>query len=241
MSNFKVSEDVVLDKNGHMQNFPTGSIIPFFTTSIPNGWILCNGSSLATTGTYENLFNIIGYTYGGSGGSFNIPSMNNLYPSSSNANNSTATYPSNHQHNTSANASVSSHGSISHSHTGNIYTYVTGSASHNHNTPISGVNTNGGVTPGSNANSVANRAINSGPAANSPQAGWVGHTHNAGSGAVNLANSAFNHNHWSTAPSYGMSFSAGTVGNHTIAAFNGNHTAGGVTPLASKAYFIIKY
>lgn len=36
------------------------------------GWLECNGVAVSTT-TYVNLFNVIGYTYGGSGGSFNLP------------------------------------------------------------------------------------------------------------------------------------------------------------------------
>lgn len=37
-----------------------------------DGWILCNGRSLSTT-TYNTLFSLIGYTYGGSGGTFYLP------------------------------------------------------------------------------------------------------------------------------------------------------------------------
>jgi len=241
MSNFKIASTAVVGKDNFLQNFPIGSVVPFFSTTIPEQWLLCDGSSLLKS-QYLDLFNVIGYTYGGSGDNFNIPSMNNKYPSSRNADNTNVAYPINHQHNASSNAiSTSPHETITHSHTANTLTPGAGSASHNHNTPISGVTTNGGITPGSNANSVSNRAVNSGPAANSPQAGWVGHTHNAGSGEVNVANAGFSHNH-NVMNALGLATNTtGTAPAHTIAAFNINHTSGGVTPLALKAYFIIKY
>ena len=57
---------------------PVGSIITMPVNSLPaGGYLFCNGASLSTTGIYSNLFGIIAYTYGGSGGSFNIPNFNN--------------------------------------------------------------------------------------------------------------------------------------------------------------------
>lgn len=37
-----------------------------------NGWLICNGRSLSKN-NYPNLFSIIGYSFGGSGNSFNLP------------------------------------------------------------------------------------------------------------------------------------------------------------------------
>ena len=58
---------------------PVGGVIPFAgdTASVlPNGWLLCNGQSgLATTGTYADLFSVIGYSYGGSGSVFSLPDL----------------------------------------------------------------------------------------------------------------------------------------------------------------------
>jgi microcystin-dependent protein len=53
---------------------PPGSIMPYVASSAPGGWLLCDGQSVSTT-TYATLFSLIGYTYGGSGGSFNLPNM----------------------------------------------------------------------------------------------------------------------------------------------------------------------
>ena len=55
-----------------IQGIGTGTIIPWSSTSVPTGFLECNGQSVSTS-TYAALFAIIGYTYGGSGASFNIP------------------------------------------------------------------------------------------------------------------------------------------------------------------------
>ena len=54
------------------QSVPPGVIHAYAGTAAPPGFLLCIGSSLTTT-TYPELYNAIGYTYGGSGTSFNIP------------------------------------------------------------------------------------------------------------------------------------------------------------------------
>jgi microcystin-dependent protein len=45
----------------------------------PAGYLLCQGQSLSTT-TFANLFAAIGYNYGGSGASFNVPNLQNRVP-----------------------------------------------------------------------------------------------------------------------------------------------------------------
>lgn len=42
--------------------FPIGAIVPFAGDTIPNGWLLCDGSVVSRT-TYSELFNAIGLTY----------------------------------------------------------------------------------------------------------------------------------------------------------------------------------
>ena len=54
---------------------PVGSIIIWAgNTTAPSGFLFCNGLIISTT-TYATLFAVIGYTYGGSGGVFNLPNM----------------------------------------------------------------------------------------------------------------------------------------------------------------------
>lgn len=59
---------------------PTGSIIPFAGTNIPDGYLLCDGSAISRT-TYADLFAVIGTVYGTGDGSttFNLPNCMNRF------------------------------------------------------------------------------------------------------------------------------------------------------------------
>ena len=54
----------------------SGMVVTYAGTnaSIPSGWLLCDGASIATA-SYPDLFTALGYAYGGSGANFNIPNM----------------------------------------------------------------------------------------------------------------------------------------------------------------------
>jgi microcystin-dependent protein len=58
---------------------PAGIINQYGGSVAPEGYLLCNGQSVST-GAYPALFAAIGYTYGGSGSSFNIPNLQNRVP-----------------------------------------------------------------------------------------------------------------------------------------------------------------
>lgn len=53
---------------------PVGSIIWFSTPAAPNGYFFCDGRAL-NVGLYPELFAVLGYRYGGSGATFNIPDL----------------------------------------------------------------------------------------------------------------------------------------------------------------------
>lgn len=59
---------------------PVGTLISYAGTSIPTGWLLCNGSAVSRS-TYSRLFNIIGTKYGTGNGSttFNLPNCNGRF------------------------------------------------------------------------------------------------------------------------------------------------------------------
>lgn len=59
---------------------PVGQITAYAGSTAPIGWLLCDGSSQSTTGPYAALHGIIGYTYGGSGASFNLPDLQRRAP-----------------------------------------------------------------------------------------------------------------------------------------------------------------
>lgn len=57
---------------------PPGSVMALGTTSIPEGWLRCNGQDVSRT-TYALLFDVIGTTFGsGSGSTFMVPNIPNL-------------------------------------------------------------------------------------------------------------------------------------------------------------------
>lgn len=60
---------------------PIGTILPFTSGNIPNGWLLCNGSEVSRT-TYSALFNLIGTTFGAGNGTttFNLPNLKGKIP-----------------------------------------------------------------------------------------------------------------------------------------------------------------
>jgi microcystin-dependent protein len=57
-----------------IQGVNTGIVVPWGSTVIPSGFLECNGASVSTS-TYAALFAVVGYTYGGSGASFNLPDL----------------------------------------------------------------------------------------------------------------------------------------------------------------------
>lgn len=54
---------------------PTGTILNYGGTVAPEFYLLCDGSSYLVS-DYQNLFDIIGYSFGGSGVSFLVPPAN---------------------------------------------------------------------------------------------------------------------------------------------------------------------
>jgi len=58
---------------------PPGGIIAFGGSTIPAGWLLCDGRPVSTT-TYQDLFAVILYTFGGAGSSFNLPDLRQRFP-----------------------------------------------------------------------------------------------------------------------------------------------------------------
>jgi microcystin-dependent protein len=59
---------------------PTGTVIPFAGSVIPNGYLLCNGAAVSRT-DYSRLFEVIGTTYGSGDGSttFKLPDLRDRF------------------------------------------------------------------------------------------------------------------------------------------------------------------
>lgn len=60
---------------------PVGAILPFGSNTIPENWLLCDGSAVSRT-DYQQLFNTIGITFGQGDGftTFNLPDLRDRVP-----------------------------------------------------------------------------------------------------------------------------------------------------------------
>src|SRR5210317_1859022 len=63
-----------------IEGIPTATIVPWSDSSIPSGFLECNGQAVSQS-TYADLFAIIGTTYGDpGGGNFNVPDLQDNVP-----------------------------------------------------------------------------------------------------------------------------------------------------------------
>ena len=63
-----------------IEGIPTATIVPWSDSSIPSGFLECNGQAVSQS-TYAALFAIIGTTYGDpGGGNFNVPDLQDNVP-----------------------------------------------------------------------------------------------------------------------------------------------------------------
>ncbi len=60
---------------------PIGTIVPFGSNTVPENWLLCDGSAVSRT-QYQDLFNTIGITFGQGDGfeTFNLPDLRDRVP-----------------------------------------------------------------------------------------------------------------------------------------------------------------
>jgi len=63
---------------GSASSVLTGTIIAYAGNSVPTGYLLCDSTQSSTT-AYPALFALLGYTYGGTGGFFNVPNLVNNF------------------------------------------------------------------------------------------------------------------------------------------------------------------
>lgn len=81
--NWKADRDLKnLDNTGTGFIIQTGTVIIWPGTTVPDGYLLCDGSAISRT-TYAALFAVIGTTYGegDSSGTFNLPNISNIVTS----------------------------------------------------------------------------------------------------------------------------------------------------------------
>lgn len=69
----------VNNANGVPITLPVGAIQMYGGATAPSGWLLCDGANHHTN-TYPQLYEVIGYTFGGSGTNFILPDMRGVFP-----------------------------------------------------------------------------------------------------------------------------------------------------------------
>ena len=79
--------NMTIDANGKISSISsgsapstvlTGTIIAYAGASVPVGYLKCDSTPLSTA-TYPALFGVLGYTYGGTGGTFYAPDLLNKF------------------------------------------------------------------------------------------------------------------------------------------------------------------
>lgn len=77
ITNDKIADGTITSaKLASFAQVPAGAIVAYCAETPPANWLECDGSSLARTGTYADLFAVIGTAYGAADGDhFNIPDL----------------------------------------------------------------------------------------------------------------------------------------------------------------------
>jgi microcystin-dependent protein len=247
MANLKIESTAALDKNGFIQNYPVGTIIIRASSTINNGWLLCDGSYV-NTADYPELDAHVGTTYGARvGATFRLPPL--VYNATNNPTqrmpfstiSAEATYPNVFTHNHTVGINATSFGSYNHNHNHNSNTRGSNSDSHSHNHGVISGNTgtSGASTAPAPANSLSSNTRLAGPSGPyaSGNSGQVNHTHTGGAYNANSTNQAYNHAH-------NITIHTQTNYSHThntnIASSSHNISSPGVSPLSKQVYFLIK-
>jgi microcystin-dependent protein len=240
MANLKLGSGAALDKNGFVQNYPVGSIVIRTSSTIDDGWLLCDGS-YANTADYPELDAHLGTTYGARVGStFRLPPL--VYNVT---NNTDPRFPF------STISSEPSPGPLNHSHSVGItqtsfdgYNHV-----HNHNSNTSGSNAdtishNHGTISGNTSTSNAAQGFSStraagpaGPYASGASSAATSHDHTGGAWSSGTQNSAAAHTH-------NVQIHNQTNHNHThdtnMGSLSHSVNSSAIYPLSKQVYFLIK-
>jgi len=117
-----------------IEGIPTAIIVPWSDSSIPSGFLECNGQAVSQS-TYADLYAIIGTTYGDpGGGNFNVPDLQDNVPVGKSNNKALAS--------TGGANTVTSTGNVAGS-TANATLTTAQLASHSHPVPVGGFQPSG--------------------------------------------------------------------------------------------------
>lgn len=234
MTNLKIGEDIVLDKNGAIQSYPVGTIIAVVSSTIPDGWLLCDGTTVNYS-DYPKLGTHLGY----SSGTFTLPAL--VYNATNNPTvripvstiSSEPTYPNVFGHSHVGTTTLGAMNSYGYFHIHNTNTLGSNADTHYHSHGVSG-NTNtssnaGGSEPGRAAGP-------NGPYASGPSGG-TGHSHGGAGWSANTDAGGSYHSHTVNLHSSNLIHSH----NHTVSGGNALSSTSSIYPLSVEVNFLIKH
>jgi microcystin-dependent protein len=223
MENFKVSEKYVIDKNNSAMSYPVGSIVSITFSSVPQGWLLCDGQELSYSDYPE-----LGSLFGASSGVFNIPDLNNKMLSTTLS--SETSIPSTHNHNLSAvNPTISSHTVNAHTHNSGASHSAGVMSDHFHN-----VSNDAGHGLGNNNSNTSVRA-----SGNITFVAGTTHNHNYAVYSAGSGNGGANNSH--THGNKSVPVNASYAHTHTpSSSISSVDVASSPFPLSRMVYYIIK-
>ena len=233
-------------------SIPIGGVTMFggLSGAIPYNYLPCDGRTLNTT-EFADLFNVIGYRYGGSGTSFILPALTGYVPYGVGTNNTSTNISlgTDSKSSTGHTHTLNSHSSTGHSHTLNSHS----STGHTHTLGASTGNGgndhyHGATTGGASNNTHAHTYFKANSGANNTTGtGNHGHTHDLATGFatsylhahnaaanVNATNADTGHSHTASATN------ADTAHTHNASTTNAD-TGHFHSITAIGFYFIIRY
>lgn len=245
MENLKITSDEILDKDGNIQNYPIGAIISIVSSTIPDGWLLCDGT-VHDISSYPALGAHLGGTYGGNGTTtFAVPSL--VVNATNNPNpripfstlSSEASVPNAYSHAHGINASTTNFGAHNYAHYHTAQASQTSGAGYcDHAHGVSG-NTNTSSNAGGSSGTRA--AGPNGPYASGP-GGGTGHSHGGAGWSGGTSGAGWYHFHY-------VNYHSGNLTqthyhNATLPSSTSNFVSNNLLqshyPLSKEVYFLIK-
>jgi len=165
--------DILTINDGQENIIPVGAISFLSSSSIPSGWLVCNGQAISRQ-TYNRLFLLIGTSFGSGDGSttFNLPDLQERSPLGNgdyNIGSIGGQNPHNHEYNHSHGVSNHTH-NVNHRHTaththdinhihGSSHNHAIGTHTHSYSHYHSGSTSSGPNSKISQSSALGSRAI----------------------------------------------------------------------------------
>jgi len=237
-------------------NTPVGMISIHAGSFAPTGWLLCDGASYASA-SYVELFNVVGYTFGGSGSAFAVPNLKgrvvvgidaaqtefdtrgetagaktHQHAASNSGNTSVA-----HNHSVDVPSTTVNASGAAHTHTAPDHAHnMSSNGAHDHGFEGSvSTSTNGVSQSRTTGNTISTNIPNHSHGDNFNPTTTGDHAHNTGGGGANTNNASANHDHSFDIAAFNTTDGAGGSHTHTTPA---SDTLSNLQPYMALNYII---